>query len=484
MHTEHLITLFVVLHALLVLAFTTRILLRDDLSPPGRLAWFVVLNLLPYFGSVIYFLFGEIDIGNRARKCHDQVFDEIRAHAAPLMGEPDHSAQLIKRIYRPAFQYAGSINGFHPLGGNTARLMADGDDTLNSLVADIDGATDHVHVLYYIWLTDQTGSAVAEALIRAAQRGVVCRAMADGLGSRKLIKSRVWQRMRDAGVQVAVALPINNIIHTIITSRLDLRNHRKITVIDGHITYCGSRNSADPEFLVKEKYGPWVDIMVRFTGPVVMQNQLLFASDWMQATGEPLEVFPLNLTAQPVAHGFPAQVMGVGPTERRGATPQLFANLFACAEYALTLTTPYFVPDATVLEALCAAAHRGVAVTLVFPKRNDSWIVAAASRSYYRRLLDAGCVIYEHGQGLLHSKTLTVDAQVSLIGSSNLDLRSFDLNYENNILLQDAELTQAIIERQQQYIAESRKVKLDEVLKWRYYRRVWNNVIATIGPVL
>src|SRR5699024_10362581 len=349
MHTEHLITLFVVLHALLVLAFTTRILLRDDLSPPGRLAWFVVLNLLPYFGSVIYFLFGEIDIGNRARKCHDQVFDEIRAHAAPLMGEPDHSAQLIKRIYRPAFQYAGSINGFHPLGGNTARLMADGDATLNTLVADIDGATDHVHVLYYIWLTDQTGSAVAEALIRAAQRGVVCRAMADGLGSRKLIKSRVWQRMRDAGVQVAVALPINNIIHTIITSRLDLRNHRKITVIDGHITYCGSRNSADPEFLVKEKYGPWVDIMVRFTGPVVMQYQLLFASDWMQATGEPLVVFPLYLTAQPVAHGFPAQVIGIDPTERCGATPQLFANLFACAEYAFTLTSPYFVPDATAL---------------------------------------------------------------------------------------------------------------------------------------
>lgn len=475
-------TVILALHALLVLTFTTRILLRDDLSPPGRLAWFIVLNLFPYFGSGAYFLFGEIDIGNRAIKRHDEIFAEIRAKASYFMGDPASSGDLIKRIYRPAFQYASSINGFYPLDGNTAELMADGDMTLTSMVADIDAATDHVHVLYYIWLTDNTGTAVAEALIRAAQRGVTCRAMADGLGSRGLIKSELWKRMSAAGVQVAVALPFNNLIRTIVTSRLDLRNHRKITVVDARITYCDSRNSADPEFLVKEKYGPWIDIMLRFEGPVVAQNQLLFASDWMQATGESLDVIPLQSEA--IEGGFPAQVMGVGPTERRGATPQLFSNLFACAEEELTLTTPYFVPDATVLEALCAAAHRGVAVTLVYPKKNDSWIVAAASRSYYNRLLEAGCVIYEHREGLLHSKTLTVDGKVSLIGSSNLDLRSFDLNYENNILLQDKDITQAIAERQQEYIENSDPVELHTVLAWRYYRRVWNNVIATIGPIL
>lgn len=472
------------LHALLVLTFTIRILLRDDLSPPGRLAWFIVLNLLPYFGSIIYFLFGEIDIGNRAIKRHDEIFDEINAKASQFMGDRSHNNTLIKRVYRPAFQYAGSINGFHTTGGNTAQLMKDGDDTLAHMLADIDAASDHVHVLYYIWLNDHTGTAVAEALIRAAQRGVTCRAMVDGLGSRALIKSALWQRMEDAGVQLAIALPFNNIIHTIITSRFDLRNHRKITVIDARITYCGSPNCADPEFLVKGKYGPWIDIMLRFEGPLVMQNQLLFASDWMQATGESLDEIPLAIETEPAIDGFAALVMGVGPTERRGATPQLFSNLFACAEHTLTLTTPYFVPDATVLEALCAAAYRGVAVTLVYPKINDSWIVAAASRSYYHKLLDAGCVIYEHREGLLHSKTLTVDGKVSLIGSSNLDLRSFDLNYENNILLQDEAITQAISERQQEYIEQSDQVLLPTVLAWRYYRRVWNNVIATIGPVL
>lgn len=475
-------TIILTLHFLLVLTFTTRILLRDDLSPPARLAWFIVLNVLPYFGTLVYFLFGEIDIGNRAVKRHDEIFDEIKANAAEFMGQKANVNQLIAPIYRPAFRYSGSINGFHTVPGNTAELMADGDATRIKLVADIDAATEHVHVLYYIWLDDHTGRDVAEALIRAAQRGVTCRAMADGLGSRALIKSKLWRRMQEAGVELAVALSFKNLLRTILLSRFDLRNHRKITVIDARITYCGSRNSADPEFLPKAKYGPWVDIMLRFQGPVVAQNQLLFASDWMQATGESLNRFELK--ASPIAGGFPAQVMGVGPTERRGATPQLFANLIASAETELIISTPYFVPDATLLESLCAAAHRGVAVTLIFPKVNDSWIVSAASRSYYHKLLDAGCVIHEFKGGLLHAKTLTIDGCVSLIGSSNLDLRSFDLNYENNILLQDQAITEAIRKRQQTYIASSEIIELENVLAWRYTRRIWNNVIATVGPVL
>ncbi|MEH8021154.1 cardiolipin synthase [Rheinheimera metallidurans] len=475
-------TVVVTLHLLLVLSFTTRILLRDDLSPPGRLAWFIVLNVMPYFGVVIYFLFGEIDIGHRAIKRHKQIFADIKANAAEFMGEKASVENLIEPLYRPGFRYAGSINGFYTVPGNTAELMADDNATITRLIADIDAATDHVHVLFYIWLNDTTGRAIAQALIRAAQRGLTCRAMADGLGSRRLIRSTLWQDMHAAGVKLAVALSFRNIISTLLLSRFDLRNHRKITVIDARITYCGSRNSADPEFLPKAKYAPWVDIMLRFEGPVVAQNQLLFASDWIQATGEPLDAFKLNATA--TAAGFPAQVMGVGPTERRAATPQLFANLIASAETQLTISTPYFVPDATLLDSLCAASHRGVRVTLIYPKANDSWIVSAASRSYYHQLLDAGCIIYEFNAGLLHAKTLTIDNCVSLIGSSNLDLRSFDLNYENNILLQDSTITTAIRDRQQSYITDSELVELNTVLKWRYSRRIWNNIIATIGPIL
>ncbi|WP_120501840.1 cardiolipin synthase [Roseovarius sp. EL26] len=474
--------ILVLLHLALVTAFMIRILLREDVSPPARLAWFIILNVLPYAGSAIYFLFGEVDLGHRAKKRHHAVFDNIRSKAAEYMGREDKIEKLIDPLYRAPFRYIGSINGFYPVTGNQAELMANGGETRQRLVADIDAATDHVHVLYYIWLEDKTGTDLAQALIRAAQRGVTCRAMADGLGSRALVKSGLWDQMQQAGVHLAVALPLDNPIRTVLTSRLDLRNHRKITVIDGCITYCGSRNSADPEFLVKAKYAPWIDIMLRFEGPVVAQNQLLFASDWMQATGEGLEQFPL--IAEPIEGGFPAQVMGDGPTERRSATPQMFANIIASAQHELTLSTPYFVPDATVFEALCAAGYRGVKVTLIFPQNNDSWIVSAASRSYYRKLLEAGCEIHEFKDGLLHAKTLTIDGKISLIGSSNLDLRSFDLNYENNIILQDSKTTQAIYERQQDYIGRSAPVTRTDVLNCPYHKRIWYNVIATIGPVL
>ncbi|MEQ8738774.1 MAG: cardiolipin synthase [Hoeflea sp.] len=475
-------TFLLSLHALIIIGFTFRIMLRDDLSPQARLAWFIVLIVLPYIGSVIYFLFGEIDLGHHATRRHKEVFEKIRAKASHLMGAQDGAERLIDPLYRSAFQYSGSINGFHPVAGNRAELMADAAATSARLIADIDAAQTHVHVLYYIWLEDRTGTDIAQALIRAAKRGVTCRAMADGLGSRALIKSQLWQQMKEAGVQMAVALPLDNLIRTLLTSRIDLRNHRKITIIDSKITYCGSRNSADPEFRIKAKYAPWVDIMLRFEGAVVAQNELLFLSDWMQATGDTLDDFTLH--ANTIDDGFPAQVMGDGPTERRGATPQLFSALSACAQESLTLSTPYFVPDATVLDALCSAAHRGVAVRLIFPKVNDSWIVAAASRSYYRKLLSAGCDIHEFKGCLLHAKTLTLDGKVSLIGSSNLDIRSFDLNYENNILLQDHGVTLAVQTRQEDYIAQSEPVSPDLVAAWPRHRRIWNNVVATIGPVL
>ncbi|MFK7880226.1 cardiolipin synthase [Roseobacter sp.] len=477
-----MLTILAVIHLLLVVSFTARILLRDDLSPPARLAWFIVLNVIPYVGVTIYFFFGEIDIGQRTKTRYKLVFDDISTRAVHLMGTPGSSEDLIDSAYLPAFNYAASVNGFYPVAGNTVELMSDAMATRDHLVRDIDAAEDHVHVLYYIWLDDQTGTEIAEALIRAASRGVTCRALADGLGSRALIRSPVWHRMKSAGVRVAVTLPIDRLFRTMLTSRVDLRNHRKITVIDGRVTYCGSRNAADPEFRVKPKYAPWVDIMMRFQGPVVAQNQILFVADWKIATGENLD--PIPTAVAEFENGFPAQVLGDGPTIRRGATPQFFSVLIASARRQITISTPYFVPDATLLEAICAAAFRGVRVTLIFPSRNDSWVVAAASRSFYRRLLEAGCKIYEFRDGLLHAKTLTIDETVTVVGSTNLDLRSFDLNYENNILFQDEAATKAVRARQSDYILRADCIGIEAVLAWSPVRRVWHNAVATIGPIL
>lgn len=469
-------------YTLVVLGFSLRILLRDGMQPSARMAWIMVIITLPFAGSALYFLFGEVDLGHKAARQQKQIFQIIRKYASEALGRPEDVKNLVDPFLRPPSLYAASINGFNVVGGNRAELMADAKDARARLIADIDNAKDHVHVLYYIWLEDETGTGVARALARAANRGVTCRAMVDAMGSRALIKSAMWSEMRDAGVQLAVALPFDNLIRTILTSRIDLRNHRKITVIDGQITYCGSQNCADPEFRIKARYAPWVDIVMRIEGPVVAQNQMLFASDWLKEVDTPIEDFPVD--ARHHAKGFPAQAVGDGPTERRGASPQLFVTLIESAQSDLIITTPYFVPDPTVIEALCAAVHRRVNVSLIVPRKNDSWVVAAVSKSFYKRLLDAGARIYEFNNGLLHSKTLTVDDRAVFLGSSNMDMRSFDLNYENDILIQDKAMTMAVRQRQLEYIEQSTPVLLSEVMEWSYPRRIWQNVIATFGPVL
>jgi cardiolipin synthase len=289
--------------------------------------------------------------------------------------------------------------------------------------------------------------------------------------------------MRAAGVQVAAALPIGNPVLRPFTGRIDLRNHRKIVVIDGSVTYCGSQNCADPEFRIKARYAPWVDIMLRFEGPVAAQNQRLFASDWLSQVDEDLTEL-LRQAARAPQPGFTAQVIATGPTVRYSAMPELFESLIYNARRELFITTPYYVPDESMQSALCAAAYRGVETTIIFPARNDSWIVAAASRSYYAELLAAGVKVCEYVGGLLHSKTLTLDGEVTLIGSANMDRRSFDLNYENNILLHDAALTADVRQRQREYLAASRTVRADAVAEWSVGRRLWNNSIAMLGPLL
>lgn len=470
-------------HAVVVVIFTLRILVRDDFSPAARLAWILLMLSVPYLSVIIYLLFGEISLGKTVHQQHDAIFSRLQQMAGEAMGSCEKNLSgNVETEYQTAFR-AASVDGFGTTLGNRAELLPDAATSRSRLVEDIDNASESVQCLYYIWLDDETGRNVASALIRAVGRGVVCHAMADGLGSRRFTRSRWWKDMQRAGVKLSITMPIKWVIDTILFSRLDLRNHRKITIIDSSITWCGSQNCADEEFRVKAKYAPWVDIMLRFEGPVVIQSQILFASDWLLNTGDKVPD-SLKLKTSQIADGFPAQLFADGPTERQGATPQLFSTLLTLAKEEVVITTPYFVPSSTVLDAICAAAIRGIEVSLIFPKRNDSWIVAAASHSYYRKLLDHGVRIFEFRDGMLHSKTLTLDGKLSLIGSTNLDLRSFDLNYENDILLRDDNVTCSIRERQREYLSKSDEITIAEVNGWSYPRRIWNNVVATVGPIL
>ena len=393
-------TLLLLLHIIVLSAVFVRILLRPNREPTSRIAWITVVAALPVVGVIAYLLLGETNIGRRNRSAMRKAIAQMPGQIAE-----DANASQVPSKYAHLFRVGSSISGFHPLAGNLAELMADSNTTIEHMVADIDAATDQVNVLFYIWLTDNNGTKIADALKRAATRGLTCRAMVDGLGSRSLIKSSLWREMGASGVHTAIALPLGNPLLRPLQGRIDIRNHRKILVIDGRLTYCGSQNCADPEFRVKPKYAPWVDAVVRIEGPVARQNQLLFATDWMTYTGEDLSDSSPEPMHQIDGHIL-AQVVASGPTLRNSAMSEMFESLIFAAREELVISTPYYVPNQSMQAALCAAAYRGVRVTLILPARNDSMEVAAASRSYYAELLQAGVDIREYLGGLLHSKTL------------------------------------------------------------------------------
>ncbi|CAA0125539.1 Cardiolipin synthase A [Halioglobus japonicus] len=473
---------FVLLHLIIQVAVIVRVLQRPNREPTSRIAWVVVVLALPVLGILAYLMLGETNVGRRNQKAmqgvvggelHQQTVDESQAK--------DPSTVPVR--YAHLFRVGHSVSGYPAVAGNTAQLMADSQATIDSVVADIDAARHQVDVLFYIWLTDNNGTSVAKALIRAVERGVSCRAMVDGLGSRALLKSKLWRKMKKAGVETSVALPLGNILLRPLQGRVDLRNHRKIIVIDNRITYCGSQNCADAEFRVKAKFAPWVDSVVRLEGPIAHQNALLFNSDWKVYSGKD-SVGGEGIVEPEGAKGVIAQVIASGPTLRASAMPELFVSLMFAARHELVISTPYYVPNQSMQAALCAAAYRGVRTILILPARNDSREVAAASRSYYAELLQAGVDIREYVGGLLHSKTVTLDGEIVLLGSANMDRRSFDLNFENNILMYDPELTQTVRARQQSYIDSADDVTLEQVESWSLSRRLWNNSVAMLGPVL
>ncbi|MFO0012971.1 MAG: cardiolipin synthase [Planctomycetota bacterium] len=472
-----------IFHFLVQVLLVVQVILRPHRDPSSRIAWVVVIVTLPVIGIFGYFFLGEINIGRRRIARMGSVVKLLpRASDIPGM-EVKEIQPALSGDYGGLFRIAQSVNGFSPIGGNRAELAANSNAAIRSIISDIDAAKHHVHVNFYIWLPDNNGTRLALALERAARRGVACRVMADGLGSRTMINSSHWQSMQSAGVHTAVALPIGTAPWSPIFTRVDLRNHRKIVVIDNGITYCGSQNCADPEFRIKPRYAPWVDLMIRFEGPIARQNQLLFAADWMAHVDEDLRGIVMEQISS-FDRGFTAVAIGTGPTVRYSAMPEMFESLMYAAKEELFITTPYYVPDEAMQAALCASGRRGVATTLIVPAKNDSWIVKAASHSYYADLLDAGVRIFEYEGGLLHTKSVTIDGEVSLIGSANLDRRSFELNYENNILLHDPDLTARIRERQLSYRWQSVEVSAEMVRKWPIRQRLVNNTIAMLGPVL
>jgi cardiolipin synthase len=466
---------------LIRLAMVILVLLRRRGNPSVNLTWILVILAVPVLGAIAYAILGTTRLGRKRVRQHADIHQRVMAAALKTERADSSGITEVDPLYRHLATLVETVGGTPVRRGNALRLIGDTDVMIQGLVEDIDSAQHHCHLLFYIFLDDHSGTRVAEALMRAAQRGVACRLLVDGVGSGKFLRSKLCQSLEAANVKVQSALPVNAV--RMLFARLDLRNHRKLVVIDNAIGYTGSSNIADPEFTPKPKYAPWVDAMVRIEGPITRDLQILFAEDWYLDTQEPLD--ELLDEAPPAADpGVPAQLAATGPTSFTEALRHLTQVSLHAAREELIMTTPYFVPDEATATALETAASRGIETSLVVPARNDSPLVAAASRSHYEPLLESGVRIYEFQPGLLHAKTLTIDRNVAIIGTANMDRRSFELNFEITLAVYHSDFASQLRFLQRSYIAESQELTSERWSRRGLTTRLWHNTAGMVSPLL
>lgn len=449
--------------------------------PAVSLAWLTLIFAVPEVGVVLYLLMGEQPLGRAACKQYRAVSGRSKTASRVAQWQPFITRPQVAPAQMGLVTQAEHVSGNPILGGCHVDLIAGDRESLRAAIGDIDAAEHHVHLLYYIFWPDEVGRQILEAMMRAARRGVRCRLLVDAVGSRPLLKSALLQAAKDAGVQVAVALEVK--LWRLKLARIDVRNHRKIAVIDGRIGYTGSHNVVSPDYGGKASDLAWVDLSGRFTGPVVSQLQMVFLDDWAFETGEHLEsedLFPpLTATGE-----MAMQVIPTGPTHETETFRRVLVAALHAAQRRIVMTTPYLIPDDPTLLALAMAADRGVHVTLVVPEIIDQPLVAAASDSYHEQLMLAGIELLRYQGGLLHAKTITVDSAFGLLGSVNLDNRSFDLNFEIAVLLYGPQITAQLRRAQHAYITASQHVDLDTWRRRPRHRQILENAANILSPLL
>jgi cardiolipin synthase A/B len=467
----------------ITLVLSIRILLHRR-SHGSALAWIMLTLALPYIGAVLYLVVGEIWLPrNRTRR----VAALIRAEKASRARTPSPSPSvpsLDGDLIRVLSAQASSASGGDLTDGNDLELLVGAESSFARIVIDIDAATRSCFVLTYIWHPGGLADGIADALVRAARRGVDCRVLADALGSSPFLDSDLSRQLRDAGVRVFAANPASWL--RLRLARIDLRNHRKILTIDGRIGYTGSLNIADPACFKRDAgVGRWVDCIVRVAGPAAADLELLFLRDWRTELPGPVPSVVANAAPEDTTRcGGCTQIVPSGPAQDPVALRQMLLTLIYSARHRVVITTPYFVPDDAMLSAITSVAKGGVKVQLVIPAKCDSIMVQHAMQSYFRELLARGVEIHRFTPGLLHSKTVTVDGAISMIGTANMDLRSFELNLEVSMFIYDSAFAASLLRLQESYIAQSRRL---EAAEWRNRPRIRNvldNAAQLVAPIL
>lgn len=467
--------------AAFVLDLTIRVLaivfVPKNRRPATAAAWLLAIFFIPYAGLIAFLLFGSTKLPRRRRLKQQQINQYV-------MNATEGIEVATETPTWPSwFASLAALNrrlGAMPLlSGNTARLFGDYERSIHEMTEAVRTARSFVHVEFYILSLDATTAPFFDAMEEAVRRGVTVRVLLDHIASLRVRGyRRTLRRLKAIGVDWHLLLPIQPWRGRY--QRPDLRNHRKVLVIDGRVAFMGSQNMIDRTYdrWTNRRRGlRWEDLMVRLEGPIVAELNTIFLSDWFSETDEMLEREARQHVAPVGAENLDCQVVPSGPGFEGENNLRLFNGLIYAAQRRVVLVSPYFVPDDSMLYAVTTAAQRGVQVELFVSEIGDQAVVFHAQRSYYETLLKAGVAIWLYRRPtILHAKHFTIDDDVAVVGSSNLDMRSFTLNLEVSLMVRGRTFVDDLRELEEGYRKASRRLTLEEWQARPFRTSVLDNV--------
>ena len=478
------VTLVVIYEIIKVVAIVH--VLMDNRHPVKTMAWAMVIYFVPVAGLVLYLFFG---LNTRREKLISQrSLDQLTRRS--MLGFVDQTDMQVPERYKQMVELFVNENSALPFKNNKVELFTNGYSFFLSLIADIGRARHHIHVDVYIFENDALGRLVRDVLIDKARQGVEVRVIYDDVGSWST-DSEFFEQMRDAGVEVSPFLPVR---FPQFAGKVNYRNHRKIFVIDGEVGYVGGYNIATR--YVKGRDGmSWRDTMVRLTGNGVYGIQCTFLIDWyfvdrtMISSRDyypPLSSAPAKGCISQVVNSCISQVVNSSPSSPYPSIMHGYVRALIEAQRYVYIQTPYFMPTESVLVAMKTAAIGGVDVRLMVPRKGDAHVVAWASRTYLREIMEAGVKVYMYSGGFLHSKILVADDSMATCGSTNVDFRSFENNFESNVFFYDADT--AVRFRKMFEVDINSSVLLNslppERLQVSFFSRLWESITRLLAPVM
>jgi len=457
-------------------------IILEKRSPFKTIAWILVLILVPIIGLVFYLFFGQ---EYRKQKLFSRrgikSLSKMRKLSTKQLRDFEHTdLQLSSDVLQKKNIIRLLLNNSDSLltTGNQLKILNNGTETFEAIFAAINSARHHIHLEYYIIDDDKIGNQLKDLLIKKSREGVEVRVIVDDVGSWDL-KEKFFKNLRKSGIEI---YPFMEVRFPRLTSRVNFRNHRKILIVDGKIGFTGGINVADRYIEGKPKIGPWRDTHLQITGDAVATMQVVFAADWYFVINENLKgekYFP-PLTEE---NGTPVQISASGPDSDWEIIEQAYFSAILNAKDYVYITSPYLMPPQTIVSALKTAALSGVDVRIIIPEKSDTITPKWCSFSYVEQFLDAGIKIYFYQKGFIHSKTLMIDNIFSTIGTTNLDFRSLETNFEINAFIYERKFTRVMLKHFINDLRNSREIKLSEWKKRPWHFKLRESLAHIISPM-